>query len=125
MNERTLVPIFFVWALLTIVTPTLIFLSENSKADLHLNGNYTSEGMKARKMFGYTQNDDIIRTLPSLPKSVEAEEEVASASASAPAPAPAPAPEPTPNSLHNHSLITNMTDYGFTLSSPNKQDQVQ
>lgn len=40
MSERTLVPIFFFWALLTIITPTLILLSEKSKADLDLNGKH-------------------------------------------------------------------------------------
>ncbi|CAL0305838.1 unnamed protein product [Lupinus luteus] len=122
MSGRTLVPIFFVWALLTIVTPTLIFLSENSKPDLDLNGNYTSEGMKARKMFGYTQND-IIRTVPQA-KSMEAEEKVASA----------PTPEPTQSllesskrveSIHNHTLISNITDYELTLFSHKIQDQVE
>ncbi|XP_019414656.1 PREDICTED: uncharacterized protein LOC109326427 [Lupinus angustifolius] len=114
MSGRTLVPIFFVWALLTIITPTLIFLSENSKADLDLNGNYTSEGMKARKMFVYTQNDDIIRTMPQA-KSVESEEEVASASAPAPTPSLLETSERV-HSLHNHTLISNITDYGLTLS---------
>jgi len=38
MGERTLVPIFVFWTFLTIITPTLILLSENSKADLDLNG---------------------------------------------------------------------------------------
>lgn len=38
MSERTLVPIFVFWAILTIITPTLVLLSsENSKLD-HLNG---------------------------------------------------------------------------------------
>ncbi|KAF7817583.1 putative transmembrane protein [Senna tora] len=39
MSERTLVPIFLFWAFLTIITPTLILLTENSKADFDLNGN--------------------------------------------------------------------------------------
>ncbi|OIV96331.1 hypothetical protein TanjilG_09758 [Lupinus angustifolius] len=107
MSERTLVPIFLVWALLTIITPTLILLSENSKADINLNGNYISEGMKVRRMFGYTQNN-IIRTLPQpLPKSVMVEEELAST----PAPEPTPSLETStrPNSLHNnHTLMTKL-----------------
>ncbi|CAL0319001.1 unnamed protein product [Lupinus luteus] len=71
--------------------------------------------MKARRMFGYTQNN-IIRTLPQ--PLVVAEEELASA----------PAPEPTasletstrPNSLHNHTLISNRTNNEIALISTPK-----
>ncbi|KAL5189594.1 hypothetical protein HKD37_04G009258 [Glycine soja] len=117
MSERTLVPIFVFWAFLTIITPTLILLSENSKADLDSNGNIT-EGMKLGIMIGYTQKYSI-RTASPLAKS---EEELALA----------PAPEtssgtnttrvtPTGSmSHHNHTLIGNRTHDGLTLFSPTK-----
>ena len=38
MSGRIFVVIFFFWAILTIVTPTLILLSENSKTDLDSDG---------------------------------------------------------------------------------------
>ncbi|XP_028792066.1 uncharacterized protein LOC114747888 [Neltuma alba] len=41
MSERTLIPIFIFWAFLTIITPTLVLLSENSKPDFDLYGNST------------------------------------------------------------------------------------
>ncbi|KAL5073968.1 hypothetical protein RYX36_012952 [Vicia faba] len=100
MNERTLIPTFVFWAFLTIITPTLILLSENSKADLHLNGNMT-ETIKVRRMNGHTHNNVII-TPPRPPppdKLVVEEEELA----------PAPAA-----SHHNHSALIrssgNITD---------------
>ncbi|RDX75816.1 hypothetical protein CR513_44263, partial [Mucuna pruriens] len=115
MSERTLVPIFVFWAFLTIITPTLILLSENSKADLDSN-----EGMKLRRMTGYTQNY-ITRTAPPAAKF---EEELASA--------PAPEPLPTTNtkvtvshSHHNHTLTRNRTRDGLTLSSPKEHVQVK
>ncbi|KAK7352321.1 hypothetical protein VNO80_17741 [Phaseolus coccineus] len=111
MDERTLVPIFLFWSFLTIITPTLILLSENSKADLGSNGNIT-EGMKLGRMIGHTENY-IIKTAPKLAKF---EEE------SAPAPEPLPtATRVTPTlslSHHNHTLIHNATHHGLTLSSP-------
>ncbi|TKY75166.1 hypothetical protein E2542_SST03932 [Spatholobus suberectus] len=118
MSERTLVPIFVFWAFLTIITPTLILLSENSKDDLYSNGNIT-EGIKLGRMIGHTQNY-IIRTAQPPAKS---EEELASA----------PAPEPLPTSTrvgptvshshHNHTLISNRTHDG--LSSPKIHVQVK
>lgn len=38
MSERTFVVIFVFWAFLTIITPTLVLLSETSKPALDLNG---------------------------------------------------------------------------------------
>ncbi|CAK8569007.1 unnamed protein product [Lathyrus sativus] len=86
MNERTLIPTFVFWAFLTIITPTLILLSENSKTDLHLSGNIT-ETMKVRRMNRHTQNY-IIATPPPPDKLVVEDEELA----------PAPAA-----SYHNHN----------------------
>ncbi|GAY43060.1 hypothetical protein CUMW_071680 [Citrus unshiu] len=54
MNTRAFVLIFFFWAFLTIITPTLILLSESSKTDLDQNGK-VSEGMKPRKMMTYSE----------------------------------------------------------------------
>ncbi|XP_061350795.1 uncharacterized protein LOC133295904 [Gastrolobium bilobum] len=108
MTERTLVPIFVFWAFLTIITPTLILLSENSKADPDLNGNIT-EGMKVRRM---------IRTPPAPTKSVVAEEELASAPAPVPVPLPLPTPTGSSHTHHNLTHISNRTDDGITLSFP-------
>ncbi|XP_038716081.1 uncharacterized protein LOC120009532 [Tripterygium wilfordii] len=66
-ERRTFVVIFFFWAVLTIVTPTLILLSESSKSSLDCNG------LNARRMMVGSQQAR--KTL-------------------APAPAPAPAPYP-------------------------------
>ncbi|XVE69857.1 hypothetical protein DITRI_Ditri10aG0025200 [Diplodiscus trichospermus] len=52
MNGRAYVVIFFFWAALTIITPTLVLWSESSKPNLELNGQ-RSEGIKDRKMIGY------------------------------------------------------------------------
>ncbi|XVF63828.1 hypothetical protein PTKIN_Ptkin09bG0117900 [Pterospermum kingtungense] len=52
MTGRTYVVIFFFWAALTIITPTLVLWSESSKPNLELNGE-KSEGIKNRKMIGY------------------------------------------------------------------------
>jgi len=43
MRERTIIPTFAFWAFLTLITPTLILLSENSKANLESNGKESSE----------------------------------------------------------------------------------
>ncbi|KAI4316830.1 hypothetical protein L6164_024770 [Bauhinia variegata] len=112
MSERTLIPIFIFWLLLTFITPTLIHLSENSKADFNLNGNKT-EGMRARRMMGYTDNHAMI-TPPNMALVEEAEE---------PVPAPAPGPPLSIPSLgtgratltrscQNHTLRSNSTDDG-------------
>ncbi|XP_050214650.1 uncharacterized protein LOC126665786 [Mercurialis annua] len=68
MNERTFVVIFFFWAILTIITPTLILLSESSKPDL-LQFNVDRSGglMNARRMIDYSEKQlarKIIRSAP-------------------------------------------------------------
>lgn len=108
MRERTLIPTFVFWAFLTLITPTLILLSENSKADLELNGNIT-ETMKVRRMIGHTQSN-IIRTAPLPAKSV-VEDELA------PAPAATVSLLPLPTSSHSHH---NQTD--LILSNRNSTD---
>ncbi|GAV65653.1 hypothetical protein CFOL_v3_09167 [Cephalotus follicularis] len=78
MRGRVFVLIFFFWAILTIITPTLILLSESSKTDLDLRG-YMTEGMKARKMMAdFEKHLDTLITPPPFKPS---------------APAPAPTPE--------------------------------
>ncbi|EOY14799.1 Uncharacterized protein TCM_034070 [Theobroma cacao] len=52
MEGRTFVVIFFFWAALTVITPTLVLWSESSKPELEFNGQ-KSEGIKDRKMIGY------------------------------------------------------------------------
>ncbi|KAE8712593.1 Endoplasmatic reticulum retrieval protein 1B isoform 1 [Hibiscus syriacus] len=52
MGDRIFVVIFFFWAALTIITPTLVLLSESSKPFLDTNGQ-VSEGIKDRRMIGY------------------------------------------------------------------------
>ncbi|KAL4295979.1 hypothetical protein GQ457_12G031170 [Hibiscus cannabinus] len=52
MGDRTFVVIFFFWAALTIITPTLVLWSESSKPFLETNGQKI-EGIKDRRMIGY------------------------------------------------------------------------
>ncbi|KAJ0086712.1 hypothetical protein Patl1_09165 [Pistacia atlantica] len=54
MTDRAYVLIFFFWAVLTIITPTLILLSESSKPNFDPNGK-ESEGINARKMMTYLE----------------------------------------------------------------------
>ncbi|XP_004501003.1 uncharacterized protein [Cicer arietinum] len=119
MSERTLIPTFIFWAFLTIITPTLILLSENSKAELDLNGNIR-ETMKVRRMMRHTHNE--IRTAEEAAKSLDEEE-------LAPAPTPAtvslPLPLPTlkgSQSHHNHTLIIRSN---FNSSDDASKVQVQ
>ncbi|XP_062159968.1 uncharacterized protein LOC133867263 [Alnus glutinosa] len=93
MMERTFVLIFVFWAVLTIVTPTLILLSENSKLDLATNGE-KREGMKARSMMGYTEKHPAGTTPIALPLT------------EAPAPAPAPAPTLNPALKARKAILT-------------------
>ncbi|XP_054817857.1 uncharacterized protein LOC129317568 [Prosopis cineraria] len=105
MSERTLVPIFFFWAFLTIITPTLILLSENSKDDFDINGNIT-EGMKARRMMSDPEKYVIrFRT-----KAQTTAEEMA----------PSPAPNPSMASYSYHDQ-RNGTYGGLKLLSPKTQ----
>ncbi|KAM5564928.1 hypothetical protein ABKV19_019124 [Rosa sericea] len=78
MSGRIYVVIFFCWAALTIITPTLIFLSETSKpySELQDEG---SEGIKARRLIGYAVKHRMSTT---------------TAQDSSPSPSPAPAPTP-------------------------------
>ncbi|KAK1550561.1 hypothetical protein Q3G72_021041 [Acer saccharum] len=80
MNARAYVVIFFFWAFLVIITPTLILLSESSKPDLYLNEKLI-EVMKPRKMMAYFEKHPTTPDSKKLPNL-------------APAPAPGPAPAP-------------------------------
>ncbi|KAK9947057.1 hypothetical protein M0R45_012494 [Rubus argutus] len=77
MSGRIYVVIFFFWAALTIITPTLIFLSETSKTYSELQDE-RSEGIKARRLIGYAVKSPMSTTITQE---------------SAPAPAPAPTPD--------------------------------
>ncbi|KAJ8762315.1 hypothetical protein K2173_007472 [Erythroxylum novogranatense] len=60
MSGRTFVLIFFFWAVLAVVTPALVLLSESSKPDIEF-GVEKSGANKARKMMDYqTQKHSII-----------------------------------------------------------------
>ncbi|KAJ8772711.1 hypothetical protein K2173_027888 [Erythroxylum novogranatense] len=52
MSGRTFVLIFFFWAVLIIVTPTLILLSESSKPEMGFK--VKKSGAKLRKVMDYT-----------------------------------------------------------------------
>ncbi|KAI3408713.1 Protein RER1 [Psidium guajava] len=88
MSGRTYVVIFFFWALLTIITPTLVHLSESSKLKRSLDDeNIDSEALRARKAFGFLK-----KPLASRPLDTERTK------APVPAPSPSPSPEPQPAS---------------------------
>ncbi|KAL7207654.1 hypothetical protein ACSBR1_029575 [Camellia fascicularis] len=85
MSGRAYVVILFFWAVLTIITPMLIRLSESAKPTLHFNGE-SREGT----------NDGIQRLLPRRALVVPTVPPQALAPPPAPAPAPAPVPVPVP-----------------------------
>ncbi|KAI4388444.1 hypothetical protein MLD38_000768 [Melastoma candidum] len=85
MSARTLVVVFFFWALLTFITPTLVQLSESHKIKSKLDGEEKIiEAMRPRKVLDYVRRR-VVQRAPTLlekspPRSI----------ASPPAPAPAP-----------------------------------
>ncbi|GLT40116.1 hypothetical protein SLA2020_142720 [Shorea laevis] len=81
MTGRTFLMIFFFWAALTVITPTLVLWSESSKPDMELNGE-KSERLKDRKLIGYPEACSRNATVSS--NQLET---------AAPVPAPAPATE--------------------------------
>ncbi|KAJ6730942.1 TRANSMEMBRANE PROTEIN [Salix viminalis] len=85
MSGRIFLVIFFFWALLAIVTPTLVLLSESSAPYLDLNVEKNGGGvLKPRRMMRYFEKQPRI-------------EEIALASIlQAPTPAPVPDPDPEP-----------------------------
>ncbi|XP_022135153.1 uncharacterized protein LOC111004493 isoform X1 [Momordica charantia] len=83
MTARTYVLIFFFWAILTVITPTLIFLSENSRLASADSTGQKSAKIKTRKMMGRSVEDSM-QTLMALVKM----QAVATVAAQAPAPAP-------------------------------------
>ncbi|KAI5596901.1 hypothetical protein BDE02_02G032400 [Populus trichocarpa] len=94
MTGRIFLVIFFFWALLAIVTPTLVLLSESSKPYLDLNVEKKGGVLKPRRMMGYLEKQPRI-------------EEIALASIlQAPTPAPEPEPEPEPVSGIREAILT-------------------
>ncbi|XP_052306226.1 uncharacterized protein LOC127904960 isoform X1 [Populus trichocarpa] len=99
MTGRIFLVIFFFWALLAIVTPTLVLLSESSKPYLDLNDVAVEKKggvLKPRRMMGYLEKQPRI-------------EEIALASilqAPTPAPEPEPEPEPEPVSGIREAILT-------------------
>ncbi|KAG6670718.1 hypothetical protein I3843_Q043000 [Carya illinoinensis] len=109
--ERAFVLICIFWAVLTIITPTLILLSENSKL-LDSNGE-KNEGVKAkpRRMVGFADQKrpskaPIRLTLMEAPAPVPAR-------ARAPAPAPAPAVRQATNPALRAKRSVSYLDYFF------------
>ncbi|KAI3903155.1 hypothetical protein MKW98_031809 [Papaver atlanticum] len=91
---RTYVLIFFLWAVITIITPTLIHLSAAAKsANLLSHHTKVEESIKASGMIisNYLERKVLSRRAPIDRKPAP---EMASATTLAPTPAPAPEPEP-------------------------------
>ncbi|XP_028774022.1 uncharacterized protein LOC114731057 [Neltuma alba] len=115
MSERTIVPIFVFWAFLTIITPTLVLLSENSKRDFDFYGNST-EVADDRRVMG--QREYPIEKTTACTTAVAAEELT-------PAPAQGPivslpAGANLTASHHNGSAGCNKTDQGPAQLLPRK-----
>ncbi|KAK4276568.1 hypothetical protein QN277_014700 [Acacia crassicarpa] len=109
MSERTFVPIFVFWAFLTIITPTLVLLSENSKRDFYLYGNST-EVADSRRMMDYREYA-IKKTTPRA--TAVAVEELTPAPAQAPIVSLVTGANLTA-SHRNGSLGSNTSDHGLT-----------
>ncbi|XP_008444727.2 uncharacterized protein LOC103487977 [Cucumis melo] len=89
MTPRAYVLIFFFWSLLTILTPALVFLSENSKPSLVSFESTDGEngGIEmSRKVVGLTRKYQMLKIL--------AEEQRAPPLIPTPITAPAPSPAP-------------------------------
>ncbi|KAJ7005951.1 hypothetical protein NC653_005328 [Populus alba x Populus x berolinensis] len=108
MTGRIFLVIFFFWALLAIVTPTLVLLSEFSKPYLDLNDVAVEKKggvLKPRRMMGYLEKQPRI-------------EEIALASILQ---APTPAPEPEPVSGIREAILTRMVFFGNLLAINTQQ----
>ncbi|XP_057975729.1 uncharacterized protein LOC131163045 [Malania oleifera] len=90
MSGRAFVLIFFFWAVLTVITPTLILWSESAKPSSVLDGK-KNEGATARKMMGYFEK--LTKISPIAPEQAQPP---AQAPGPGPVPAPVPAPAPAP-----------------------------
>ncbi|KAI4321602.1 hypothetical protein MLD38_034966 [Melastoma candidum] len=85
MSARTLVVVFFFWALLTFITPSLVQLSESHKIKSKLDGEKKMiEAMRPRKVLDYVRRR-VVQRAPT-----QSEKSPAKSIASPPAPAPAP-----------------------------------
>ncbi|KAF5943017.1 hypothetical protein HYC85_020659 [Camellia sinensis] len=94
MSGRAYVVILFFWAVLTIITPMLIRLSESAKPTLHFNVNFSCIAGERRE----GTNAGIQRLLPRRALVVPTVPPQALAPPPSPAPAPVPAPAPSPMS---------------------------
>ncbi|KAF4350126.1 hypothetical protein CsatB_008750 [Cannabis sativa] len=88
MSGRTFVVIFFFWAFLTIITPTLVQLSETAKSQAQQLNDEKNEEIKARRIMAEKHP---VRT-PIAP------------AINSPAPSPVPAPAPTIKSPGNRKI---------------------
>ncbi|KAF5747126.1 hypothetical protein HS088_TW06G01307 [Tripterygium wilfordii] len=77
MNQRSFVVIFLFWAVLTIVTPTLIFLSESSESESGCNGMPSEEELNGLRWVRWESQQG-------KPRYVKARKALAPASAPAP-----------------------------------------
>ncbi|XP_023002554.1 uncharacterized protein LOC111496365 [Cucurbita maxima] len=87
MTPRAYVLIFFFWSLLTILTPALVFLSENSKTSSLSSQSPDGKigGIQmSRKIVGLTRKYEMLKVL--------VEEQTSPAAIPTPITAPAPAP---------------------------------
>ncbi|OAY85399.1 hypothetical protein ACMD2_13933 [Ananas comosus] len=84
MPPRAYVLIFFCWALITIITPTLIFWSASAKPNLGSHGEAMNE-IKSRRMMSSMENPHYLEIKNRI---------IVNTTAFSPAPAPAPSPLP-------------------------------
>ncbi|KAG5246383.1 protein RER1B [Salix suchowensis] len=90
MSGRIFLVIFFFWALLAIVTPTLVHLSESSKP--YFDDVEKSEGLlKVRRMLRNLEKQPTIEEIAPAPVFL--------------APTPAPAPDPEPDSGIREAIL--------------------
>ncbi|XP_011007464.1 PREDICTED: uncharacterized protein LOC105113130 [Populus euphratica] len=95
MSGRIFLVIFFFWALLAIVTPTLVLLSESSKP--YLDDVEKSEGLlKLRRMMGNLEKQPRVEEIAMAPILQ----------------APTPAPDPEPDSGIREAILTRVLKNG-------------
>ncbi|XP_017697444.1 uncharacterized protein LOC108511170 [Phoenix dactylifera] len=83
MPPRGYVLVFFFWALLTVITPTLIFWSASAKPNLDSQGEFRNE-VRTRRMMGSIENG--------YKKNTTTTTTTTATTTQAPAQAPGPAP---------------------------------
>ncbi|GMP81417.1 hypothetical protein CsSME_00036139 [Camellia sinensis var. sinensis] len=102
MSGRAYVVILFFWAVLTIITPMLIRLSESAKPTLHFNGE-RREGTNAGIQRLLPRRALVVPTVP--PQAL------------APPPSPAPAPSPMSKQWYRIEKAYGTMTPGIELSS--------